>query len=266
MDPLQPLIDRLHTEGRLRVWSLVITAFGDLIQHRGGAMSTAHLGQVLGRIGVEQGALRTALSRLSQDGWVERERDGRLSIYRLTQRGLDASGAAATDIYAPPRTGTVDRWVLHMTLSESGAPEVALYPEGAAPPGGDLRMTGTLDQVSARYRTVRLSPEHRAALTLLAQDLQSLTSPIEAPLDAAAARLLLIHRWRRMVLRFVEPWPDLMPDDMPLRNPRAAVAQAYERLAPAAEAWVDSCSTPAHPIPMPLGETAKRFAGNTAQL
>lgn len=38
MDPLAPLITAVHTEGRLRVWSLVITVFGDLVQHRGGAV------------------------------------------------------------------------------------------------------------------------------------------------------------------------------------------------------------------------------------
>ena len=63
MDPLVPLINTLRAEGRLRVWSLVITAFGDLVQHRGGAVSSARLNVLLGRIGVEPGALRTALSR-----------------------------------------------------------------------------------------------------------------------------------------------------------------------------------------------------------
>ncbi|NBR89524.1 MAG: phenylacetic acid degradation protein, partial [Rhodobacteraceae bacterium] len=43
MDPLAPLIDALHAEGRLRVWSLVITVFGDSVQHRGGRISTARL-------------------------------------------------------------------------------------------------------------------------------------------------------------------------------------------------------------------------------
>ena len=68
MDPLDPVITALHAESRLRVWSLVITVFGDCVQHRGGAISTARLGRLLGRIGVEPGALRTALSRLGRDG------------------------------------------------------------------------------------------------------------------------------------------------------------------------------------------------------
>ena len=51
MDPLSPLVEALHSEGRLRVWSLVITVFGDLVQHRGGQISTARLGQLLGRVG-----------------------------------------------------------------------------------------------------------------------------------------------------------------------------------------------------------------------
>ena len=75
-DPLSPLIDQLHKDGRLRVWSLVITIFGDAIQPRGGRVSTARLQEILERMRIEPGALRTALSRLAKEGWVIREREG----------------------------------------------------------------------------------------------------------------------------------------------------------------------------------------------
>ena len=76
MDPLAPLIETLTADGRLRVWSLVITVFGDSVEPRGGTISTARLGRLLGRIGVGSGALRTALSRLAGDGWVTAQRKG----------------------------------------------------------------------------------------------------------------------------------------------------------------------------------------------
>ena len=116
MDPLKPLIDALHSEGRLRVWSLVITVFGDLVQHRGGEVSTARLGVLMNRIGVEPGALRTALSRLSRDGWVTRERAGRTSLYRLSDRGLDRFAPATSMIYAPPRREPVAEWSVFVRL------------------------------------------------------------------------------------------------------------------------------------------------------
>ena len=77
MDVLEPLITSLHAEGRLRVWSLVVTVFGDAVQHRGGRIATLRLQHLLERVGVEAGALRTALSRLTSDGWVVRDREGR---------------------------------------------------------------------------------------------------------------------------------------------------------------------------------------------
>ena len=101
MDPLAPLISALHSEGRLRAWSLLITVFGDMVQHRGGEIGTLRLGQLLGRVGVEGGTVRTALSRLTRDGW-ERERAGRSSRYRLSAQGIDHFAPATTRIYAAP--------------------------------------------------------------------------------------------------------------------------------------------------------------------
>ncbi|MEH6752122.1 MAG: PaaX family transcriptional regulator, partial [Paracoccaceae bacterium] len=122
MDPLDPVITALHAESRLRVWSLVITVFGDCVQHRGGAISTARLGRLLGRIGVEPGALRTALSRLGRDGWVDSERTGRLSHYRLSPSGLARFTEATSRIYAAPRLSPVTAW----SLSSDGTPQTAL--------------------------------------------------------------------------------------------------------------------------------------------
>ncbi len=262
MDPLAPLIASLRAEGRLRVWSLVITAFGDLVQHRGGAMTTTRLGVLLGRIGVEPGALRTALSRLDSDGWLDREREGRTSICRLSRQGLQQFGPATSTIYAAPQTGPIDRWSLSVTLGQNGVPSVRLMPAGDAR-RADVTVTGSLDRISPEYRAEYLDAGYRAVLAALAEDLRQMPA-LTGPLDAAAARLLLIHRWRRVVLRFPEPFPDLLPDDSPLADPRVDVARTYGVLSGAAERWLGE------PIPgapaMPPADTsfAKRF-GLSAQ-
>ncbi len=239
MDPLAPLIASLHAEGRLRVWSLVITAFGDLVQHRGGAISTARLGAVLGRIGVEPGALRTALSRLTRDGWVERRRAGRFSIYRLSAKGSEQFAPATTRIYAPPRLTPVARWSLALRLSGSGQISADLTPLGEGQGDADCRITGDLECISETWRAALLGDAHRAALGVLAADIGALAPSPADPLNAAAARLLLIHRWRRIVLRHGELAPELMPADAPLSHPRAAVARAYGTLSQSAETWLD---------------------------
>ncbi|QBF29881.1 PaaX family transcriptional regulator C-terminal domain-containing protein [Thalassococcus sp. S3] len=259
MDPLSPLITALHGEGRLRVWSLVITVFGDMVQHRGGGISTARLGRLLGRVGVEPGALRTALSRLGRDGWVTSARSGRLSIYRLSPDGLLQFAPATTQIYAAPRLHPATSWALSVTLSASGEPVTALHPLDTAPEEADCQVTGTLSHISEAFRRRSLSAPHRAALSALSADLEALSSASLPPLEAAAARVLLTHRWRRIVLRFPEIPFELMPADAPLANPRAAVAQAYQSLTPEAEAWLDTSAGDASPMPAASPSAFLRF-------
>lgn len=261
MDPLAPLITALHSQGRLRVWSLVITAFGDLVQHRGGEISSTRLRALLGRVGVEQGALRTALSRLSGDGWVASERIGRSSLYRLSAQGLDRFAPATTRIYAAPRTEPVNRWASVVTFSGLGGHTVRLCPVEDAAKEADCVVVGELQHISDAYRAAQLESAHRKALIALSADLAALRDDITVPLDAAAARLLLIHRWRRIVLRYPECVPELMPNDAPLKNPRSSVAQAYGSLTPSAEGWLESDADGLAPLPKATQPAAKRFGG-----
>jgi len=262
MDPLSPLIAALHSEGRLRVWSMVITVFGDLVQHRGGQISTARLGAILGRVGVEQGALRTALSRLGRDGWVLSDRIGRTSLYRLSAQGLARFAPATTRIYAAPRNVPVTRWAITLRLGPSGRQETMLSPADEAEGAADCQVVGELQQVSDAYRASLLSDEHREALAALAADIGILSeASMPALLDSAAGRVLLVHRWRRIVLRFPEIPFELMPDNAPLANPRRAVADVYRQLSSASEAWLDSdvaglpsMSVVAEPLPQRFGE------------
>lgn len=263
MDPLSPLIGALHSEGRLRVWSLVITVFGDLVQHRGGQISTARLGQLLGRVGVEQGAMRTALSRLGRDGWVESERSGRTSLYRLSAQGLERFAPATTRIYAAPETAAVSSWSLAIRLDPAGNPEITLGPASDAPNAPDCQVVGQVQSLSEPYRESLLSEDHRKAISTLARDLNAIPNNPADPLDAAAARLLLIHRWRRIVLRYPERHPALMPKGAVLQDPRAEVARAYAALWPAAEAWLSTGSDTFQAMPDVNAEMPPRFGTAT---
>lgn len=148
-----------------------------------------------------------------------------------------------------------------MTLAQRGGADVKICPLNEAGATADCRIVGTLDQVSDAFRASMLDPVHRAALEILVADLDALNRPIDDPLDAAAARMLLIHRWRRIVLRFSDCPPELMPADTPLANPRAAVADAYLRLTERAEQWLDSEDAGLDAMPNPAQPAAKRFAG-----
>lgn len=262
MDPLAPLVAALHAEGRLRVWSLVITVFGDCVQNRGGRISTVRLGRLLGRLGVEPGAIRTALSRLARDGWVAGERAGRSSDYRLTDEGLLRFIRATERIYAAPQAGPIRDWVLSL---DEGGPEgfalgpLRLRPAGAPLPDAAFRMEGRLTALSPAMRASLLTPAHRAALDRLFADLAALGGAAALPpLEACAARILLIHRWRRIALRYPDLPAELLPTELP-EPPRVAVARAYARLTPATEAWLDSATPDMPALPPSDATLARRF-------
>ena len=262
MDPLSPLISALHDEGRLRVWSLVITVFGDSVQLRGGRIANLRLQKLLGRIGIEPGTIRTALSRLGRDGWVTSEREGRNSYYRLTAEGLAQFADATSRIYAPPRTSPVTEWVLAIGPDQPGvpvAPGVVLRPTDQAAPTPECAVSGDLSALSKAMRATLLTKAHQEALTALFADLDALAGCSLTPLEAAAARTLLIHRWRRIVLRHPEPPIDLLPERFRARDPRAQVAAAYGALTQSAEIWFDTALQDVSAMPSAHPDFGKRF-------
>ncbi len=263
MDPLAPLISALHAEGRLRVWSLVITVFGDLVQHRGGQITTQRLGQLLGRVGVESGTVRTALSRLTRDGWLERERQGRSSLCRLSAQGIDRFAPATSRIYAAPRAAPVSEWSMLLRLEAGREISVAVSPADQAVSSADCVVQGRLSHISEAYRASLLTDEHRQALEALSADLNALSGLTLAGLDAAAARMLLIHRWRRIVLRFPELVPELLPADAPLVHARQSVAGCYRRLLGSGESWLDTPLDGEAPMPKADATLAQRFVSST---
>jgi phenylacetic acid degradation operon negative regulatory protein len=263
MDPLDPVITALHAESRLRVWSLVITVFGDCVQHRGGAISTARLGRLLGRIGVEPGALRTALSRLGRDGWVESARKGRLSHYRLSPQGVARFSEATSRIYAAPRNRPVTAWALSTEgTTQSAVPLGGLWltpSDIAACAKPAFRIEGQITDLSPELRASLIHPDHANALHRLHADLDKLALINADPLSHAAARILLVHRWRRIVLRFPDLPQNLLPDALAIRDPRSRVAEVYRYLTPAAEDWLDM--TDGEMVPMPAADDSlgRRF-------
>ena len=262
--PLDQLVEQFHRQGRLRVWSLVITIFGDAVQPRGGRISSARLQAILARLGIESGALRTAMSRLVKDGWIERDRQGRNSYYRLSTKGNREFGPATQRIYAAPLGNSPEEWVLAVSLDRSADNRVALekkvldmrglvlgagaylWPWLEAPASqwmvenGLLSVAGDLDNVPAEIRESLAPKGQRGDFESLIKDFSPLRSTAATlpPLDAMAARTLLIHRWRRIVLRGPDVPGELLPHDWPERRCRSLVAGLYHHLMQPSEHWL----------------------------
>ena len=272
---LERLIEGLHRRGRLRVWSLVITIFGDAVAPRGGRVALGALQEIVGRLGIESGALRTALSRLAGDHWVIRERSGRYSYYRLAEEGRHSFDLATRRIYSagPPEwDGT---WTVAIAppgggsdaagLAEAGFVKVEggvyLRPEtgGALPAdealSGMLVIHGASADHPETLHSLWPSGEVAEAYKSFIDTVHPLVQALEAnnalpPLEAMAARTLLIHDWRRVVLRDPGLPLALLPRDWPGEEARELVRAAYRALLQPTEAWLDKAGLP------PVGDPA----------
>ncbi|MEO0679754.1 MAG: PaaX family transcriptional regulator C-terminal domain-containing protein [Pseudomonadota bacterium] len=285
-DALSALLLRLGAgPGRLRAWSLVITVFGDAVAPRGGVLRLAALQDVVGHLGVEPGALRTAMSRLARDGWLERERRGRASFYALTAAKREELQAATRRIYAAGPPDWAGAWRLAALGPEADAaplraagfaeaapglmlrPETAQAPPAPRPAGVSLFETppgaAALDPDLLRRAWPEAVARPRLAEAAAAVEALSPWAAAQpAPLDALAARALLLHLWRRAALASAELPQALRPADWPGETARQAVRRLYWRLAPASERWLDACDGGPEGALPPLDPAfAARFGG-----
>ena len=109
--PLDRIIRELKREPS-RTGSIVITVFGDAIVPRGGSVALGTLLEFFAAIDVDSTVVRTAMSRLTADGWFEREKVGRNSFYRLVQRERLTFDIATKHIYGPPASDWTGRFEL----------------------------------------------------------------------------------------------------------------------------------------------------------
>src|SRR4051794_34485288 len=65
---------------------MMFTLFGDYIMKRGGEIWVGSLIQIAAEFGLSQQAVRSALSRMSQKGWLKVRRIGNRSYYGPTAR------------------------------------------------------------------------------------------------------------------------------------------------------------------------------------
>src|SRR5258707_14121791 len=106
--PLARIIQQLKREPS-RTGSIVVTVFGDAIVPRGGSVWLGTLLEFFEQLDIDASVVRTAMSRLTADGWFERNKVGRNSFYRLGRSGRPTFAIAAQNIYSPPASDRTAR-------------------------------------------------------------------------------------------------------------------------------------------------------------
>jgi phenylacetic acid degradation operon negative regulatory protein len=271
-----PLLEAFHARTPIRAGSLIVTLFGDAVAPRGGELSLASLIEIMAAFRVAPGVVRTALSRLVGEGWFERRRIGRNSFYCLSATGRAAFETATEKIYG----GIHHRWdgafamVLLDQNGERGQARARLEALGFGAISPDLLIAPTdlaEVQVEAGVRLSARPAEPQAARRLaerawpvaaLAERYRAFIDLFTgagaalhggapgANLDALVVRVLLIHEYRRIVLRDPLLPPELLPDPWAGDEARRLCGTIYRAVAPAAERWLDAHAiTETGPLP-----------------
>ncbi|RAI35963.1 phenylacetic acid degradation operon negative regulatory protein PaaX [Rhodoplanes roseus] len=279
---LGQILDQLRHEPS-RTWSIIVTIYGDAIVPRGGSVWLGTLLQIFQALDIAEGVVRTAMSRLAADGWLERHKVGRNSFYRLAPKGRTTFAQATRHIYAaqlPAFPGHVDlvllangpdRDAVRAALDTAGwgSPAAGVFvapgwplPDAAAGELG-LKVTGepaALRDLAARSWPLDATAEayHRFIETFeplrAALDREAVPTDIEA----LVARVLLIHEYRRIVLRDPVLPAALLPADWPGTAARTLCAGLYRDLLEPSERWLDAHAVDESGAPLRRGKDVLR--------
>jgi len=284
--PLQRIVDQLKREPS-RTGSIIITVFGDAIVPRGGSVWLGTLLEFFETLDIDPNVVRTAMSRLTADGWFEREKVGRNSFYRLVKKGRQTFDIATRHIYDSPPSDWTGRFELLLignggdrdaareALKNAGfgspLPGVWVAPSGVPVPeeaASAIRLEVSAEDDSGRRLLSESWPLDRTAAAY-AKFIKSF-EPLLAwsgkrnalsEADAFTARILLIHHYRRVVLRDPLLPAALLPRDWPGRLARALCGEIYRALLPRSEQWLDQHGTnEAGPLPKAEKALLRRFA------
>jgi phenylacetic acid degradation operon negative regulatory protein len=99
-----------------RAKSLVVTVWGDAIAPHGGAVWLGSLIRLMAPLGLNERLVRTSVYRLTQEGWLAPRQNGRRSLYRLTEAGVERFEHAYRRIYAPPNGAWDGAWDLVLAV------------------------------------------------------------------------------------------------------------------------------------------------------
>ncbi len=260
---VERLLGDLVARARPNAKSLVVTILGDAIIPHGGRVGLGALIELAALCGISERAVRTSVFRLSKEGWVTSHQEGRNSYYTVTPSARLRFAAAERSIYAsrqPPWDGLwtmvliglvepdlrdrlrtdlawqgfgqlmpglmvhprPDEDALSEALREAGIRGETPIMRGAAEPWPNGREAKAL--VARAWDLTALAELHRSFIDAFRPVLRAAEASAPGPEQSFRARTLLIHDYRRVLLR--EPG---LPDELLPANWAGATARAVCR-------------------------------------
>ncbi len=286
----------------LRARSLIVTVYGDAIMPHGGSAWLGSLIKLVEPLGLSDRVVRTSVFRLAKDDWLTGTQIGRRSYYAFTESGRHRTEAAHRRLYGPVHrawngewcivsTGTADlatdrREALRRELTFMGfgtmAPTVLAHPSPDYEGLRELLQDMGLAESVVVMRSTSLSPA--APVRKLVQtcwDLDKLSAAYAAFLDhfrpfwrllegeeeldpesCFVIRILLMHEFRRLLLRDPMLPDELLPADWSGTASRVLCRNLYRLVRdPAEQHLMRVLETAEGPIPEASPSLYARFGG-----
>lgn len=288
--------------------SLISSLYGDALSHRGGEIWLGSLTALLEGLGFGDRFVRTSLFRLNKEGWLDVDRIGRRSFYRLSDKGLRLTRRAESKIYRAQSPTWDGNWLLLLSegLDKNALGDVkkqliwqgfgTLAPGLMASPSQKLpevqsllHEAGVADNVicfeahsplATSVSALRARVEECWQLTeqnALYDTFISTFRPLlpllrEAPRTewtperCFSIQLLLIHFYRRVVLKDPLLPDELLPAHWNGQAARQLCINIYHHVAAGAMEWVsEKGETSVGPLPQPASQFYQRFGGLNIQ-
>ena len=270
--PVSELLEKVAP----RAGPLITTVFGDSIAPRSDNIWLGSLIALMAELGLSERLVRTGVYRLAQDGWLESRTSGRRSYYSLTPSGRGIFAEADARIYAssapewngtwtivqalPNQTASQRKHLRHMlkwqgfgqfspTLMakpQRRRPQVSIKDVSAiAPPGTvsifsarleDIPGTASLPETAAA--AWQLTEINQAYDHFVKQFSQLAGNPPFEPSSCFTLRSLLIHEYRRILLKDPQLPAELLPGSWSGAAARDLAANLYRKITPQAQDFV----------------------------
>ncbi len=258
--------------------SALFDLYGDHLRSRGSRAPVAALVRLLAPLGITAPAVRTAVSRMARQGWLEAVRLPDGAGYELTPRAARRMDEAAERIYRVGDPAWDGRW--HVVVVERVRERArrdrlraALGYLGYAPidetawisprPSRELEALLEAERVRAERFAASYDGDARG-LVARAWDLDGLShaylgwlavaadlvapAAADAPDDVVfAARSRLVHEWRKFLFRDPGLPAELLPRGWAGHEAAKVFDTESTRLLPAASRFVDGCLSSREP-------------------
>lgn len=299
---LETLVENFRNRRPIRAGSLIMTVYGDAIAPRGGTVWLGSMIKLLEPLGLNQRLVRTSVFRLAKENWLVAEQVGRRSYYSLTGPGIRRFQKAFKRVYAEHNPEWDGRWLmailsqleqddrqkLRQELEWHGfgtlSPTVMLHPQMQKADlqavlqefeyTSDVIIFEDMGEGSTATRPMRLQARESWNLPKLAESYQSFLDKFRpiwnhikekgdpTPEQCFQIRTLLIHEYRRIILRDPELPDELLPGDWAGSAARQLCSNLYQRVWQGAEQHMDQIlETAEGPLPPPNNKFFNRYGG-----